>query len=174
MWFVIVCQSARMVPLVALFGTFLVLATSPRLAYAEAKRATGTTGSSVVVVNTLIFLASTLDTGQLQSRSRELISQDLDWNHATVFSTSFLDPAMQLEHKARGHMVITHPGGDQTFLQYEVSWKNVGPIELEWQFLGSFVRGTGKFKGISGTWREGGKSTSTGDGGNWETEYNLP
>jgi hypothetical protein len=174
MWLVIVRQSARMIPLVALFATFVAVATSSTLVCAKAKKTTGTTGSSVVVLNTLMFLASTLDTGQLQSRSRGLISQDPDWNQATVFSTSFWDPAMQLEHRARGHMVITHPGGDQTFLQYEVSWHNVGPIELEWEILGRFVRGTGKFKGITGTWRERGRSTSAGEGGDWETEYTLP
>jgi hypothetical protein len=64
---VIVRQWARMIPLVALFATFVAVATSSTLVCAEAKKATGTTGSSVVVVNTLMFLASTLDTGQLQS-----------------------------------------------------------------------------------------------------------
>jgi len=81
---------------------------------------------------------------------------------------------MQLEHRARGHKVITHRGGDQTFLQYEISWKNVGPIELEWQLLGLFVRGTGQFKGITWTWRERGQSTTVGEGGDWEAQYSLP
>jgi hypothetical protein len=63
-------------------------ASDPRLAYAEVKRATGTTGSSVAVVNTLIFLTSTLDTGQLQSQSRYLISQDPDWNHRAKTSSA--------------------------------------------------------------------------------------
>jgi len=174
MWLETVRPLARVILLVALFGPVVGGPTSPTSAYAETKKATGTTESSVVVANTLLFLASTLDTGQLQSRSRNLISQDPDWNQAKIFSTSFWDPAMQLEHRARGHMVITHPGGDQTFLEYEVSWKNAGPIELEWQFRGLFVRGTGKFKGITGTWRERGKSASVGDSGDWETEYSLP
>ena len=160
--------------LAVILGTFLGVPPSGTLAHAEPRKVTGTTGSSNVVANTLIFLASTLDTGQLQSRSRDLMSQDPDGNRANVFSTSFWDPAMQLERRARGHMVITHPGGDQTFLQYEITWKNLGPTELEWQILGLFVRGTGKFKGITGTWRERGKSTLTGDVGDWETGYSLP
>jgi hypothetical protein len=146
----------------------------PTWVSAETKRATGTHGSVALVARTEVFLPSTLLTAQLESRSRGLISQDPDWNGATLFTTSFFDQAMQLERQARGHMVITHPGGDQTFLQYEISWKPVGSLELEWQLLGRFVRGTGKFKGITGTWRERGKSTSTGDSGDWETEYTLP
>ena len=51
-----------MIFLVALLGTFVGVATSPTLAYGEGKKATGTTGSFVVVANTLLFLASTLDT----------------------------------------------------------------------------------------------------------------
>jgi len=174
MWLKIVRRAARETLLVALLGAFMGGATSPTAAYAEARKVRGTTESSVIVANTLLFLASTLDTGQLQSRSRSAISRDPDWNQAKLFSTSFWDPAMQLEHRARGHMVISHPGGDQTFLEYEVSWKNVGPIEIEWQMLGRFVRGTGKFKGIIGTWRERGTSTSVGESGDWETEYSLP
>lgn len=81
---------------------------------------------------------------------------------------------MQIERKSRGHMVIMHPGGDQTFLLYEVTWKNVGSLDLEWQYEGRFLRGTGRFKGITGTGRERGRSTSTGDSGDWETEYSLP
>ena len=150
------------------------LGASSTWASAETKRVTGTHGSVVLVARSELFLASTLLTGQLESRSRGLISQDPDWNGATLFTTTFSDQAMQLERQAPGHMVITHPGGDQTFLQYEIRWKPVGSLEREWQLLGRFVRGTGKFKGITGTWRERGKSTTTGDSGDWETEYTLP
>src|SRR5262245_39211178 len=101
---------------VALFGTLVGTAASFTVAHAESKKATGTTEFSVRVAHTEVFLASTLDAGQLESQSRGLVSQDPDWNHATLFSTSFRDPAMQVEHRALGHMVITHPGGDQTFL----------------------------------------------------------
>jgi hypothetical protein len=158
---------------VILLALACCLGASPTLASAETRKATGTVGSVVLVARTEIFMASVLLSGHLESRSRGLLSQDPDWNHAMLFSTSFMDPAMQLERQARGHMVITHPGGDQMFLQYDATWKNVGPIEIEWQILGRFVRGTGRFKGITGTWRERVKSTSTGDSGDWETEYTL-
>ena len=159
---------------VILLGFSWCLGTSPTLASAETKKVTGTHGSAVLVARSEIFLASTLLSAQLESRSRSLISQDPDWSRATLFSTTFFDPAMQLERKGYGHMVITHHGGDQTFLQYEVTWKNIGSIEFEWEIRGLFARGTGKFRGISGTWHERGKRTSTGDFGDWEVEYTLP
>jgi len=65
----------------------------------------------------------------------------------------------------------THPGGDQTFLDYEARWKGRGGADGEWETAGHFVGGTGRFAGITGTWRERGTSTLTTDTGEWEAQY---
>jgi len=150
------------------------LGTSRDPANAEPKKVTGTSEPLVLVARTSIFLASTLDTGLLESNSRGLVSQDPDWNHATVFAVSFTDPAMRQEHQKRGHAVITHPSGDQTFVEYTIMLKELGGGDLDWKVLGHFVRGTGKFKGITGVLRERGRLRSTGMLIDWEAEYNLP
>jgi hypothetical protein len=70
--------------------------------------------------------------------------------------------------------VITHPGGDQTFLEYTVTLKELGGGDADWRVLAHFVRGTGKFKGIAGILRERGTLRSTGTAIDWEAEYDLP
>jgi hypothetical protein len=111
-------------PLLAAALAALCLAGVAGLAHAQAKKATGTSSQVVRVARTELFLGNNpADTGRLESLSRVLASSDPDWNGARVFSVRFSDPFMRQERQARGHMVVTHPGGDQAFLEYHFRWK---------------------------------------------------
>jgi hypothetical protein len=111
-------------PLLAAALAALCLAGVAGLAHAQAKKATGTSSQVVRVARTELLLGNNpADTGRLESPSRVLASSDPDWNGARVFSVRFSDPFMRQERQARGHMVVTHPGGDQAFLEYHFRWK---------------------------------------------------
>jgi hypothetical protein len=148
-----------------------VFGTSDEEARAQARKVSGKGVGAERVARTELFLAN-MDTGVLESLSRLLSSQDPDWNGARVFSVRFSDPHARRERYVHGHMVVHHPGGDQTFLTYEFRWKPVG-ADADFEMVARFVRGTGKFKGISGSWRERGRSTVTEDTSEWEVEYEL-
>jgi hypothetical protein len=144
-------------------------------AEAETKTASGKSTALVRVARTEIFLAGDpSDTGLLESLMRSLVSEDPDWNQATVFSVRFSDPHGRRERKMQGHMVVTHPNGDQTFLEYDFKWKPSVGGTSDFELLARFVRGTGKFKGITGSWRERGQSTASDDTSAWQVEYSVP
>jgi len=154
-------------------GLCLVFGTSDEEARAQARKVSGRSVGAERVARTELFLANNpMDTGLLESLSRTLTSQDPDWNGARVFSVRFSDPYARQERHVRGHMVVTHPVGDQTFLVYEFKWKSQG-VDSDFELVARFVRGTGKFKGIGGSWRERGRSTMTEDTSEWEIEYEL-
>jgi hypothetical protein len=73
-----------------------------------------------------------------------------------------------------GHAVVTHPEGDQAFLVYEYQWRSLGGADVEFETTGQFLLGTGKFKGIRGTWRERGRYTLTESSSEWTVEYEIP
>ena len=55
----------------------------------------------------------------------------------------------------RHYGVITHPGGDQTFVESEGSWKmdnSVAGFNWSFELSGRFVGGTGKFERIRALW----------------------
>jgi hypothetical protein len=148
---------------------------TPAMAQAPAKRVSGKSAQVVRVARTEIFLGNDPgDPGHLESLSRVLTSDDADWNRSRVFSTRFSDPHARRERHLRGHMVVTHPNGDQTFLEYEFRWKPVTATEQDFELTARFLRGTGKFLGISGRWRERGRTTLLGDSSEWDVEYSVP
>jgi hypothetical protein len=152
-----------------------VSAEMPDTAQAQSKKVSGKSAQVIRVARTEIFLGNDPgDTGHLESISRVLTSEDGDWNQARVFSTRFSDPHARRERHVRGHMVVTHPNGDQTFLDYEFRWKPVAGGEQDFELNARFIRGTGKFRGISGRWRERGRTTLTSDSSEWEVEYSVP
>jgi hypothetical protein len=109
----------------------LVMATA-EVAQAQGKKVSGKSAQVVRVARTEIFLGNDPgDTGHLESLSRVLTSDDGDWNQAKVFSTRFSNPHARRERHVRGHMVVTHPNGDQTFLDYEFRWKHVTAREQD-------------------------------------------
>jgi hypothetical protein len=159
-------------PLLAAALAALCLAGVAGLAHAQAKKATGTSSQVVRVARTELFLGNNpADTGRLESLSRVLASSDPDWNGARVFSVRFSDPFMRQERQARGHMVVTHPGGDQAFLEYHFRWKPSQGGVTEFDLQARFVRGTGRFQAITGSWRERGQPSASGDSSAWEVEY---
>ena len=104
-------------------------------------------------------------------------STDADWDKAKVFSAYFyINPTRQGDDY-NGCFAITHANGDQTFIEYEGSWKWVLPRDgYRWtsETKGRFTGGTGKFEGISGTWASKGKGDGQKDlGGEWEIEYEI-
>jgi hypothetical protein len=154
----------------AFIATVTGLFATPLAAGAQTRKVSGKMGNATVRAQTELFLAENpADTGRLLSASRTLTSLDPAWDRAQLFSVRFSDPFMRQERRARGHMVITHPSGDQTFVEYELRWKGV-----DWETSGHFVGGTGRFAGIRGKWRVRGTLTPTSDAGEWEAEYELP
>jgi hypothetical protein len=144
-------------------------------AQVSATRASGRSTDVVQVARTELFLGNNpADTGRLESLSRTLTSENPDWNQARVFSVRFADPYMRSERQMRGHMVVTHPGGDQTFLEYEFKWKPAVDGVSDFEMMARFLRGTGRFKGISGTWRERGQASVAADTSEWHVEYTVP
>jgi hypothetical protein len=65
----------------------------------------------------------------------------------------------------------------QTFIKYEGSWKWALPREgYKWtsESKGRFTGGTGKFKGIRGTFTSKGKGDGRKDlGSEWQIEYEI-
>jgi hypothetical protein len=111
--------------------------------------------------------------GRLESLFRVLKSNDPAWNGAQVFSVRFSDPEMRQNGTMRGQMVVIHSDGARAFLEYEVTWKP-GSVDTEFDVIGRFLQGTGKFAGVRGRWTERGISTMTEDSSEWEVEYSLP
>jgi len=96
-------------------------------------------------------------------------SADPDWNNATFYSVDYAD-ALKASYK--GYAVTTHPGDNQTFLEYEGTWEMQG-IAWTSQAKGRFLGGTGKFKGITGKWTTKTKATETDVTTEWEAEYEI-
>jgi hypothetical protein len=150
--------------------SFIIALLAAPLSAGAPKKVSGQIGDATVRARTELFLAENpADTGHLVSVSRTLTSLDPAWNGAHIFSVRFSDPFMRQERRSHGHMVITHPNGDQTFVEYQLRWKG-----LDWETSGHFVGGTGRFSGITGKWRVRGTPTPTSDAGQWEAEYELP
>ena len=104
-------------------------------------------------------------------------SSDPDWDKTKVFSANFyIDPTGEGDDY-KGWWVFTHQNGDQTFAQYDGSWKWKLPRDgMKWtaESKGTFTGGTGKFEGIRGTI----SVEVEGDGSNyvknsWEFKYEL-
>jgi hypothetical protein len=73
-------------------------------------------------------------------------------------------------------MIVIHPGGERTFLEFEFKSKHGGlttGVTTEFELGGRFLQGTGKFTGITGRWMERGVSTMTEDTSEWEVEYSV-
>ena len=73
----------------------------------------------------------------------------------------------------RGYGVITHPGGDQTFIKFASRLTSeTGVIEVTGEHEGFFIGGTGKFKDIKARWLLKWKRTAAGEGtAEWKVEY---
>lgn len=173
-------QSKKSITFRSLASIFILtcLLLSPNFiqrAYAEMKKASGTSEQ----INKLH--ANNTSYGQTNVRFVSNLhmysSTDSDWNKAMVFSTYFyINPTRQGDDY-EGCLAITHSSGDQTFIKYNGSWKWVLPRDgYRWtsEAKGKFTGGTGKFKGIRGTFSSKGKGDGRKDlGSEWEIEYEI-
>ena len=155
--------------LVALLLAVVLAGEGP--AAAEVRTAHGTSKQARILSRSEVPLGDgTL--GRLEGLLRVLESDAPEWRGAQVFSVRFSDPQMRQNRVMRGQMVITVPGGDQAFLNYDFTWTG-GGVTTPFQLNGLFVHGTGRFAGIRGQWREQGLSTMNEDTSEWEVTYEL-
>ena len=141
-------------------------------AYGEKKKVSGTyTENDKTRLTTARFSIpdSTL-TVNISVQSVVLHSDDPDWNNARLFSVCYNDPAKV--DLSTGFGTIVHPGGDQTFIEYEGRLKSSGGADVTGEAEGIFLGGTGKFTGIKARYLSKWKSTMTeGDTVEWEVQY---
>jgi hypothetical protein len=142
------------------------------IAEAQTTKARGKSEQVRLIARTELPLGD-MTTGRLESLFRILKTDTPEWNNAQVFSVRFSDAAMRNNRTMRGHMIVIHPDGDRTFLDYEMTWKPDG-VNADFQLIGRLVRGTGRFSGIRGRWMERGTSSMTEDTSEWEVEYERP
>ncbi len=101
-----------------------------------------------------------------------LSSADPDWDNALVFDVRSELPTPH--NLWWGYQAITHPGGDQTFVKYEAPMEQLGGPDRLYKIQGSYMGGTGKFKGIGGSITIKEKHTVVeGIKAEWETEYEV-
>ena len=147
--------------------------------YAEMKKISGTAEQ----VSMLIADENYYDQTRVRFLNRLYMysSGDPDWEKAKSFTVYYyINPTRQGDD-FRGCTAITHPNGDQTFIKYDGSWKWVLPRDagLGWyrwtsEIKGQFTGGTGKYKGIRGTYSSKGKGNGQDNlTGEWEVEYEI-
>jgi len=144
-------------------------------ASAEMKRVSGTSEllKRIVTSQSLFNETNVRLINNLQLYS----SSDPDWDKARVFSMYFYINPTRDGDDYKGCLVVTHQNGDQTFFEYDGSWKWALPKDgISWisESKGRFTGGTGKFERISGTITV--KVVGRGQSyvsSNWEVEYEI-
>ncbi len=143
--------------------------------YAEMKKVSGTwkqvkmlLGSDTLYGKTMVNFVNRLYVNS---------SADADWDKAKSFDVNYTINRTFQGDDFSGCTAITHPNGDQTFIQYDGSWKFVLPRDgFKWtsESKGKFTGGTGKFEGIWGTYTSKIKGDGQGNRtGEWEAEYEI-
>ena len=153
---------------------FLPLSLSQE-SYAEMKKVSGTSKQ----ITKLIAKETYFDQTKIRFINNLNVwsSANPDWDNAKTFTAYFyINPTRQGDDY-KGCTAITHPNGDQTFFEYDGSWKGVLPRDgFRWtsETNGILTGGTGKFKGIRGTFISNGKGDGRTDlGGEWEIKYEI-
>ena len=143
--------------------------------YAEMKKVSGTSE----ILKRLVSLESDLKEVRVRLTNRLHLysSADPDWDKARVFSMYFYINPVPDEDFYKGCLAITHQNGDQTFVEYDGSWKWTVPKDhVNWtaESKGYFIGGTGKFDGIKGTItiKVVGKSSRLVSS-EWDAEYEI-
>ena len=85
-------------------------------AYAEMKKVSGTSGQIVRLAETNIAVDYSPQKGRLIVLHTVLNSADPDWNNVPFFFFVYDESAKEWDD--RGYGVITHSGGDQTFIKF--------------------------------------------------------
>ena len=134
-------------------STLLLMSLIPtQEAYADKKKITGTSEVIARLARTKIPVPKSTEKGRLDVYHAVMKSDDPDWNNARFFFIIYDASLGEWTDKVYG--VITHPGGDQTFIEIEDKMtsetsasKYTGVTE------GFFLKGTGKFENIRARWK---------------------
>ena len=139
-------------------------------AYGETKKISGTSKTIARLAQTPIAIADSPAKGLLIVFHSVLSSADPDWNDARFFYVEYAESMK--EWGDRGYGVITHPGGDQTFIEFVGKLTSTAGSESTGEWEGVFIGGTGKFKDIKARWLLKWKRIMTeGRVSEWEVEY---
>ena len=139
--------------------------------YAESKKASGSLkGASDLARHRIQSTAykPPIPVGELNNFFGIFSSDDPEWNNATFYSVWYIENLNFI-----GHGVVTHPGGDQTFRIVKGKIKALNVHEWTAEYRGYFIGGTGKYKGIQGSWKEKTVNMSAGLTTEWEVEYEI-
>jgi hypothetical protein len=151
---------------------FLLSLIQSQETYAEMKKVSGTSKAIVRLAQARIPVADTPVMGRLSVYHTVLSSADPDWNNARFFYIEYDESTK--EWGDRGYGVISHLGGDQTFIKFvgRMILATGGGHEATGEWEGFFIGGTGKFKDIKARWLLKWKETMTeGTKAEWEVEY---
>jgi hypothetical protein len=149
---------------------FLLSLIQSQEAYAEMKKVSGTSKAIVRLAETQIAVADITQKGSLEVFRSVLSSADPDWNDARFFYIRYDEPTKEWGKK--GYGVITHPGGDQTFIKFVIRELSAAGSAATGEWEGFFIGGTGKFKDIKARWLLKWKFTTTeGRLDEWKVEY---
>ena len=141
-------------------------------AYAESKKVSGAIKTRTLKSRTGIrnpFAKVPRHIGWLWNIVGVYSSTDPDWDNTTFYTVRYALDANTIIV----HTISTHPGGDQTFLKLEGKLTTPGGADKISQYRGRFLGGTGKFKGIRGSWKMKREKTQTKDISEWEAEYDV-
>jgi len=139
-------------------------------AYAEKKKIFGTFKRLPRLASTRIPIANVSTKGFLNVYHSVLSSPDPDWNNARFFYIIYSEPSKDYDYKGYGS--ITHPGGDQTFIEFVSKRTSASGADTAGEIKGFFIGGTGKLEGIRARWLLKWTVTMTeGMMGEWEVEY---
>lgn len=153
--------------------SFLLLVSlfNPQEACADKKKITGTSEGVDLLARARIPVPKSPVKGSITACNMILDSDDPAWNKAGFYFAEYLASTGEWNYKGFG--VITHPGGDQTFIEFEQKRTGKGGVYIG-EVSGFFLKGTGKFKGIKGSWnsnweRVAGKNRLD----KWVAEYEI-
>jgi hypothetical protein len=143
--------------------------------FAEAKTVSGT---FKLAYNLAKYQSINPDTKCAVSVTNSLFtlkSAESIWNNATFYRVSNETNFTMAGGDRKVYGVITHPDGDQAFIESDSSWK-FGTLKggYNWSFEsdGKFIGGTGKFKGTKALWKFSGKGKGSEVMiGEWEVNY---
>ena len=146
----------------------MVAFTPAQEAFGEKKKITGTSKVINLLARTKIAVSKSPVKGYLIVYNAVFNSADPDWNNSRFYFIKY--KASPDSHKGFG--VITHPGGDQTFIEFDDKQSASG-TDVKGETEGFFLKGTGKFENIRARWKS--KWMQNYSGGErideWTVEY---
>jgi len=159
----------------AISTCFLFSLIKSQEAYAEKKKVSGTSKlvmQPATLIKSELFPSNCNSTVGVEGRLYVLNSTDPAWNNASLFCIFVTVEPIRDKNDYKSYAVITHPGGDQTFIESDGSWERKGGLNWAFESYGRFVGGTGEFEWINALWKYKGKGgVHSMIIGEWEVEY---